>query len=54
MKYLYLIFRLFKCPHKWQPYNTVNMWEDGKNMPSNKIFVFKCSKCGNIKKTKAI
>jgi len=54
MKYLYLIFRLFKCPHKWQRYSEVNIWEDGKDMPSNRIFVTKCARCGNIKKTKAI
>ena len=49
MKQLYIIFRMFKCPHKWQEsdyYQVVDRWDD---IPVAYKYKLTCSKCGNIK-----
>ena len=49
MKYLYMIFRLFKCPHKWEPYK---IWEVTHKPSGNCVkqtHILKCKRCGNLK-----
>jgi len=49
MKHLYLLFRLFKCPHKY------NILKGEQVVKKDKIIAFKyflqCSKCGKITKS---
>lgn len=49
MKHLYLIFRLFKCPHKYKILNGQQI------IKKNKLKAFKyflqCQKCGKIIKS---
>ena len=51
MKYLYGIFRLFKCPHKYEILSGAALTrKKSKKVYAYKYFL-KCSKCGKIKKT---
>jgi hypothetical protein len=50
MKYLYLMCRLFKCPHKYHIVETMNCTLDGR--PDGAMFVSRCSRCGKIVKKK--
>lgn len=56
MKYLYLIFRLFKCSHKWVEINRYSVQYKGTGYYSfefgefgTKFIVNKCRKCGKVK-----
>lgn len=52
-KYLYLIFRLFKCPHKWKTIEVELVFEDYKEREDGfylyKIAYCSCTKCGKLK-----
>lgn len=52
MKYLYLLFRLFKCPHTWKtlaikPVQDSDQQEN--NLYAYKIVYCECIKCGKPK-----
>lgn len=47
MKYLYYIFRLFKCKHKYSIYGTAERLTHKGTTKSN-IIVLKCSRCGGM------
>jgi hypothetical protein len=49
MKYLYLIFRLFKCPHKWMQEERIDKTRKFDSSIVSIIFVLKCTKCGRMK-----
>ena len=57
MKYLYLIFRIFKCPHKWEIKHKFSVYRNGSGFSewpygeySTKIHVLTCTKCNKSKK----
>lgn len=53
MKYLYLIFRLFKCPHKDAIINKLKVThKDDYDLKEDLVFICRCSKCGRIKETR--
>jgi hypothetical protein len=49
MKYLYLIFRLFKCPHKWAEYGTQDITRRSDGGTIGRTFILQCKKCGDMK-----
>lgn len=49
MRYLYFIFRLFKCPHKYNILKGEAVYKR-KRLKAYKYFL-QCKRCGNIKKT---
>lgn len=50
MKYIYMIFRLFKCPHKWKPYLEGELEKtSNRGVVIAKVYVRVCSKCGDLK-----
>lgn len=48
MKYIYLLFRLFKCPHKFKIHGEYNAMRDDRTRAAV-VTVLKCSKCGRMK-----
>ncbi len=48
MKYLYLILRLFKCPHKWQFIKYYDTYGASK-YPITITRFYECVKCGKAK-----
>jgi hypothetical protein len=59
MKWLYRIFRLFRCPHKWQDKEihkcTTSIWHEGKKVgevESGTIVDQHCPRCGNWQQTR--
>lgn len=50
MKYLYAIFRLFKCPHKFKQISKITI-RDGNEVVGHKL-VKDCSKCGTVRSFK--
>jgi hypothetical protein len=55
-KYLYLIFRLFKCPHKYIFIKTVKVYKEENykvnDIPKYVVYVTQCCKCGKLQNTK--
>jgi len=54
MKYLYLIFRLFFCPHKYHQIATAEATFSYKENPEKKYvrrfdYICQCNYCGKIK-----
>ena len=49
MKWLYRIFRLFKCKHKYVLIQIVNLIEYEGSLPHGAKYVTKCCRCGKIK-----
>lgn len=52
MKYLYLIFKLFKCSHKYQQIDKISEYRRVDNSIVSYTFVNRCIKCGKITSTK--
>ncbi len=48
MKYLYYIFRLFKCPHKWESKSVIN-FKMRTGEFSREVHISQCKKCGKLK-----
>lgn len=51
MKYLYKIFRLFFCPHKFlnkEKYNSTKTYKSGEEINSV-LYIKECKYCGKIK-----
>jgi hypothetical protein len=49
MKYLYLILRLFFCPHKYKLINTIDVWGNpNAKYPKSVKMVYECTKCGKV------
>lgn len=46
MKYLYLIFRLFKCPHKFKLAEEYKATKIGTTQVMLVVRVYECTKCG--------
>lgn len=49
VKWLYLVIRLWKCPHKFKFYERTNIVDNGK--PIGFILLMKCEKCGRFRQT---
>jgi hypothetical protein len=51
MKYLYMIFRLFRCPHKWREFGTTQVTRldlDGVERAKAHVYINKCRRCGTF------
>lgn len=46
VKYLYLIFRLFKCPHKFKLAEEYKATKIGTTQVMLVVRVYECTKCG--------
>lgn len=57
MRWLYRIFRLYRCPHKYKTYDTEPIYYDdkqrAKGMYSQIMNYQECTRCGNRKSTRA-
>lgn len=42
------------CKHDWEELKHINVYDDVKysNLPAYHIYLFKCNKCGKLKKVK--
>ena len=49
MKYIYLIFRLFKCGHKWKEYGTQDITRRTDGGTIRRTFILTCKRCGDMK-----
>lgn len=52
MKYLYSIFRLFFCPHKYELVKEVKFYDDPNQLPTRSVRIKSCVKCGKEKSFK--
>lgn len=46
MKYVYKIFRMFFCPHRWNRISVENMVKTGTNDITAEVRTFRCRYCG--------
>jgi len=50
MKWLYRIFRLFVCPHKYAVIQKVGVFSNDRDtLPFGAKFIVQCKRCGKIK-----
>jgi hypothetical protein len=49
MKYLYLIFRLFKCPHKWAEHYKQDITRRTDERTIATVYILQCKRCGDMK-----
>lgn len=51
MKWLYRIFRLFKCPHRYEHVSKImEHLETVKEAPHAYVYVSRCRRCGKLRK----
>lgn len=49
MKWLYRIFRLFVCPHKYTIVEEIKLYCGDSILPAGTKFIIQCKRCGKIK-----
>lgn len=49
MKWIYRIFSLFKCPHKWDMVKSGDIFRRETKIIVGVIYTLRCKRCGDIK-----